>query len=149
MQNTLVRISIVFTAAFRSITLYPSIWSPWKTNIIVSESERYLDRTVRLMVMSGNRWLRIAKMASRQLGIEAKNPSNYVRISLTDVITKFYITQYSWLCLNYNLAGVGPLEALGRQEYPRGLVFCLHRPQFIHHNSFPYFDEICGFYLKN
>ena len=40
--------------------------------IIVTESERYLDQTVWLLVMNGNQWLRVAKMASQQPRIESK-----------------------------------------------------------------------------
>ena len=82
--------------------------------ILSSQSEWCPDRIVRLLVMSSWLWLRVAKMPLRQLGVEAKHPSKYDCVSITDVLSIFlYIIQHNWLCLYFNLVGLSPLGARG------------------------------------
>ena len=72
-------------------------------------------------------------MASRQLWIEAKNSSKYAGISFKNVFTiTFWIMQHSWLCLNYQLVGLRPLEALAALAIAMELVSLFTtRPQHL------------------
>ena len=121
--------------------------------ILSSQSEWCLDRIVRSLVMSSWLWLRVAKMSLRQLGVEAKHPSKYDCVSLTDVLSIFlYIIQHDFAVSIFQFSRSEPSGSSGvssiAQEVPVSLFISTtttltkQADMKIIHKSFPHFHGI-------
>ena len=78
-----------------------------------------------------------------------KNPKKHVKTCLYFAHqciydNHFYVVQYNWPCLNYNLVSLSHLEVMGRQQFAYNSTtshqtLCMKN---IHHNLYPQYDEI-------